>query len=139
MAPESQVSKHRLERFVRFLTICGMAWGFFGCFHINSGRYGNAILCCGEAAFSVSLIAFAKSVDRRKIVNMYLAGVTLGVVFESFLTGLSYSYTPTFLSVVVLLAAYQLGPRSAWFWSAICLSCLISIHFIPQDWLPRMP
>ena len=136
---ESQVSKHRLGRFVRFLTVCGLAWASFGVFYLLNGRTGDAILCFGEATFSVSLVAFAKNVGRRTIVNWYLAGVTLGIVVESYLSGLGISFAPTFLSVVVLLAAHQLGPRAAWFWGAVCMCCLISIHFLPQDILPQMP
>lgn len=136
---ECPVSKYRLERFVRFLSICGLAWACFGVFYLLNGRQGDAILCFGEATFSVSLIAFAKRVGRRVLANWYLAGVTLGIVVESYLSGLGISFAPAFFSIVVLLAAHQLGPRAAWVWGAVCMGCLITIHFMPQQMLPVMP
>ena len=136
---DSPVSAHRLERLGRFLAICGATWCGVGCYYLISSRTGDALLCFGEAAVSVALIPIAKRIGRRGAVHWFLVAITLGILAESYLSGLSASFIPTFFCVPILLAAYQLGPRGAWKWGAVSLVCLTLIHFLPSGLLPSMP
>lgn len=87
----------------------------------------------------MALVAFTRGMNRRILVHWYLSAITLGIVAESYLSGLSTSYIPTYLCVPPLLAAYHLGPRSAWAWGGVGFACLATIHFFPADLLPAMP
>lgn len=118
--------------------ISGATWFAMGAYYWLTGRAADSIICGAEALISFVLIPFVGKTNRAEIVNAYLSSICVCLLAESYLSGLSLSYTPTLYCVVVLLAAYQLGPRSAWTWAAISLGCLLMIHFGMRN-LPSMP
>ncbi len=130
MNDESPIAANRLNRFVWILTICGGASAIFGCFQLMSSHLGVATLSFAEAAIIGSLLTCRKKVGQRTIVTWFLLSATVVVTAMSCLTGFSRSYVPMFFCVIVMLAAYQLGPRATWTWGAISLSCIVFINLL---------
>ncbi len=134
MASEQSISTNRLNRVSRFLIVGSAMWLGVGCYFLSTNRDADGCVCLVQACISFLLIACRRDRLGSPEVNIFLGSTTLALVLQSFLSGWTISYTPTFFCIVVLLAAYQLGPKAAWMWACIALTCIVAIHFaIPNS------
>ncbi len=126
-----RLSQKRLSRVPRFLGVCGMAWASYAFYFMATGRMWSMWLCVLEATIAFSLIPLTDRVvaSRKWVAHFNLLVAAFGVVLEGISSGGFTSATPVFLACLPVVAAHQLGLRSALAWTFVAmLGMVLSLY-----------
>ena len=129
--PSDRHQRSRQDRLWRLVSVVTMAWGFFAVYFFVSGSYLSSYICGVETliAFLLTLLALRQTAVRTTVVSLVLTSGIVGIVMEASISGQGRSDTLFFLCCACSIAAYQLGIRSALFWTIVSMTCVIVTNF----------
>lgn len=118
-------------RLHRLSLTAAVGWGIFGVRNLLH-HYPLSTLTCFAISAMTLLLSRTQEDDPRRAnlwVHCSVALNALGLTSMGLLTGQADSTTPlTFLTIIPLFAAYQLGIRSALGWTLVAALLIIAVH-----------
>ncbi len=127
--PATEETRHKLA-FLVWPAIAG--WTVFAVRNLLEAHPYSTYICGASALFTALLLSLAQHSRNPQVVRVCAHGILgvscLGVAGIGMLTGQASSTPLTFLCIVPLYAAYQLGSRSALGWTVVTVLLMFGVH-----------
>ena len=134
----SVLDEERATRISSFVVVSFFAWAGFALNNILTGYPATATVCVIGALVCFLFYAMLhRGVSSRLASHIFLGLNLICICSLSLLTGQSESASSLLLCCFGLFASHMLGLRPAFFWSIVCITCLLAINF--DFWVGKLP